>query len=91
MEELFHLFSLSTVCLANLSYSPQATLGLPTTPYKMKNWKLFCRGKITSQIASLSAVLGTLPKLKLKKNVIKCNKNQPEKVENFEQFVGTSH
>lgn len=45
VEELFHLFSLSTVCLANLSYSPQAALGLPTTPYKMKNCKLFCRGE----------------------------------------------
>lgn len=78
VEELFHLFSLSTVCLANLSYSPQATLGLPTTPYKMKNCKLFCRGKITSQIAALSAVWGTLPKLKLKKKSNKKTVSQPD-------------
>lgn len=67
VEELFHLFSLSTVCLANLSYSLQATSGLPTTPCTMKNCEPFCRGKISSQIAALSTVWKILPKIKLKK------------------------
>lgn len=77
VEELFHLFSLSTVCLANLSYSPQATLGLPMTSYKMKNCKLFCRGENNFSNRSFVCSLENAAQVRTKKKekVIKTSKS----------------
>lgn len=88
VEELFHLFSLSTVCLANLSYSLQATSELPTTPCTMKNCEPFCRGKISSQIAALE----NTAQVKTEKKIVIKNINLTWKGRKlWKHFVGKKH
>lgn len=55
------------ICLADLSYSPQAISGLPTTSYTMKNYKPFCTGENLLKLQLFLQLGGLLLKSKLER------------------------